>query len=1214
LSKMGAPTKPKLFTPSVTRKSQEVSTNERLALSQLKLTNFESSSSFRYDEPGTGLKSTQELSIDYTRFENHVFFNSAQSKVNVAFERIINQYPFDGTLKKIEAFEDSLIGYEKYILDTFPKSKGFLNFSGTVRGEDPSVGLAPRLGTHIVVKDTAGADFPTFSSRRDGATIVDFKKNPFSIEFLLYMPRQENDNSILFQKLKAQDKSISIALSASKNISTCDLIFSINSGSARLISSGSIEKGKFSHICCNYEMTPKFETQIYLSESLLSTSSNAWQFNSLSFQKAVFTIGSGSVFSVPGKFLKNEDGIPITDTVFTPRTTFSGSMDEVRVWHLNRTELEQKRDANKELYAQDGLVLYYKFNEPTGSYTPNDVVLDSSGNSLHSRIANYDMALRESGSLPNPVSFENIDRNPILFPDFHVLKALNRDLLSSASNYDRINPNIITKLIPPHYFEIAAYYEGFNTAEGNIDVGLSGQSIPGSAKVGSAQMLTSFLLVWAKFFDEIKIFLDHVSLSLSVDYDRNESISDKLLPFVAAYYGIELPALFKNASLDALVMGENLGQDYSTATHSLQYIQSEIWRRFLINLPQILLTKGTHQSIRSVILACGINPDSLMNIREYGGPTKKSLEGSRTSLQEVATLLDFSGSMGGKSSTYTPQGFNQTRPNFSTPFLSSSRLEIGYPPQAGEMILKSRSSSSLGKWPPPKTYRPHGISNDVSDGLLTSGSFTYEAIYRFKMLLTGSYPISQSIARLNVSSSLVPKHGAITNLTIVSGTHNTLSSSGSTLKLWVRPDYNSSIVKDKTLKLVLTGVDIFDGRLWSISFGRKRFDDVAETDSLKYLAPRVSTARSSSYFLRAATQEFGEIRKLYMTSAYYASDDRGGDAFSQISTEYNTSGAFVVIGSQSLATSAQIPKFLNNSGHEDATVTNFGGRVGQIRFWSRALEKSEWKEHVRNYKSFGVEDPLVNFNFQILPTGSFERLRLDLSADQPVTGSNSSRRITLTDFSQNNMHTAGEGFEPSVEVIKPQTFYFSMFSSKFDQAESDQKVRIRSWSDAENLGESHYSTAAPQYEVRPSEAPTDDTRLSIEFSSVKALDDDIMRMFSDMKFFDNALGNPNLIFDDFYPNLDQASKIYFNRLVGDPDYQVFFDMYKWFSSAFGMIIEQFIPRKTKFLGINFVIESHVLERNKFRYLFDDIYLKSLQRDNHRGNLLLSQIVGSMKKF
>jgi len=85
-------------------------------------------------------------------------------------------------------------------------------------------------------------------------------------------------------------------------------------------------------------------------------------------------------------------------------------------------------------------------------------------------------------------------------------------------------------------------------------------------------------------------------------------------------------------------------------------------------------------------------------------------------------------------------------------------------------------------------------------------------------------------------------------------------------------------------------------------------------------------------------------------------------------------------------------------------------------------------------------------------------------------------------------------------------------------------------------------------------------------------------------------------------------------LTEKPDYQIFFDMYKWFNSALGVLVYQLIPRKTKFLGINFVIESHVLERNRFRYLFDDIYLLSLERDTDRGNLLLSQFAGSLCKY
>ena len=181
-------------------------------------------------------------------------------------------------------------------------------------------------------------------------------------------------------------------------------------------------------------------------------------------------------------------------------------------------------------------------------------------------------------------------------------------------------------------------------------------------------------------------------------------------------------------------------------------------------------------------------------------------------------------------------------------------------------------------------------------------------------------------------------------------------------------------------------------------------------------------------------------------------------------------------------------------------------------------------------------------------------------------------------------------------------------------AQTDNKVRVRSFETAKLIDLFSYSTSAPSFDVLRSEEPFDDTRFSIEFSSVRALDEDIMNIFGSLDFFNDAMGRTNLLFDDFYPNIDQARKIYFDRLTEKPDYQVFFNMYKWFNSSLGDLIRQLIPRKTKFLGINFIIESHVLERNKFRYLFDDIYLSALDRDTDRGNLLLSQIVGTIKKM
>ena len=55
-------------------------------------------------------------------------------------------------------------------------------------------------------------------------------------------------------------------------------------------------------------------------------------------------------------------------------------------------------------------------------------------------------------------------------------------------------------------------------------------------------------------------------------------------------------------------------------------------------------SKGTVHSVKSAIRSFGINPDRLMNIREFGGPTKRSLENKRNRHVEPLRLLNFSGS------------------------------------------------------------------------------------------------------------------------------------------------------------------------------------------------------------------------------------------------------------------------------------------------------------------------------------------------------------------------------------------------------------------------------------------------------------------------------------------------------------------------------------------------------------------------------------------
>ena len=124
----------------------------------------------------------------------------------------------------------------------------------------------------------------------------------------------------------------------------------------------------------------------------------------------------------------------------------------------------------------------------------------------------------------------------------------------------------------------------------------------------------------------------------------------------------------------------------------------------------------------------------------------------------------------------------------------------------------------------------------------------------------------------------------------------------------------------------------------------------------------------------------------------------------------------------------------------------------------------------------------------------------------------------------------------------------------------------------------------------------------------------VKNRYKTAKFFDNALGRTNLLFSDEYPDLDQIRKVYFKRLEGKIDLELFFDFFRWFDTSFSTMIEQLMPRRTVFLGVNFVVESHVFERHRFRYLFDEIYLRAAERDVSRGELKLSYYTGLLYRM
>jgi len=205
------------------------------------------------------------------------------------------------------------------------------------------------------------------------------------------------------------------------------------------------------------------------------------------------------------------------------------------------------------------------------------------------------------------------------------------------------------------------------------------------------------------------------------------------------------------------------------------------------------------------------------------------------------------------------------------------------------------------------------------------------------------------------------------------------------------------------------------------------------------------------------------------------------------------------------------------------------------------------------------------------------------------------------------------GYEPESRVLFGELFNRSYLSPYFDEYSTSEKVRIRGFQNEENLVDAPWAVYGRALEYPAEEIPLDDPRLSIEFSLLDSLNKDIVNIFATYDELATAIGSPNLIYSPDYPALENLRNVYFNRLSEKLNFRSFFEFYRWFDVSVSAFIEQLVPRKTRFKGTNFVIESHMLERHKLEYQSSEIYLGDSTRGRQR-DLLFQQIVGKINKF
>jgi len=115
---------------------------------------------------------------------------------------------------------------------------------------------------------------------------------------------------------------------------------------------------------------------------------------------------------------------------------------------------------------------------------------------------------------------------------------------------------------------------------------------------------------------------------------------------------------------------------------------------------------------------------------------------------------------------------------------------------------------------------------------------------------------------------------------------------------------------------------------------------------------------------------------------------------------------------------------------------------------------------------------------------------------------------------------------------------------------------------------------------------------AIEKGMQQVISDEMINVFGSIVDFNNLIGEPVNRYQQNYHRMGKLRQIFFSRIKNTPSLIKYVEFYKWIDGAITSMIAQLIPASADFSDkVSTVIESHILERNKYWNKFPTIELE-----------------------
>ena len=1087
--------------------------------------------------------------VPYINFEsasNFARYGSAQKYYQDAIGHIINEYPYDGSLRERIDWRLSASYLDLHMFDSeYPRTNGYILIGKTYGTAVTDAGgydtFSAAQQEYIFVK---GSPHPSTGS---GDLRTDWKEynlyntsslgkynleidgnNGITLEFWLnkegYSSANESSKEVIFDLWNSGTYGnndygrFRVELTGGATSNVLDPVFNIElrSGSAGFsyrndiigphsttvsLSSSTPFTGSWNHFALSFKNDgTQMKGQLFRNgvlEHTLLTGSN---------------IGSvtGSMIATVGSLVTNVSG------TFGAKSAakLSASLDDFRYWRRSRSteqvksywftdvgggtnsDIENAATASTKYSYENplDLGLYYKFNEGilnTTQTKPQDsIILDYSGRTTNGSWVGYAVGSRFTGSamvLSNAAKKEFKD--PIIYANHPDVVSLSNTKGEEGFAYDQQNNASIYNSFPSWIIE--------------------------EDESNNGNVLKDLTQIMGSYFDTLQLQIEAVPKIKDVMYPSG---SYKPYPFanrLVDNLGLVSSEVFENANALEYLASRD---DHRNFNEKLNETKNLIYQNIYNNLIYIFKSKGTEKSFRNLIRCYGID-DELVKLNLYGNDITYGLLNNGNNRIVKKNYVDFH-----KSTRFNATVFQQTS--------STNANSREYVSSSNEVTFRGNTYEAEAIFPKPLNRASRNyVEND----------FLVSSLYGCHTLGTSNNWASSDVGNFQVAA--------------------------------VKPKVGSS---DAYFQLTGTAGGYFPlltSSLFTNVYNDSKWNFAVKIKPIKYpLADGVSGSAVGNYDL-----EF---------CGYNYTSDILQNSF-EVNTTMSSDGA---------------AKFLtaNKKFFAGAHRTNFDGgilqqadtRISSVRVWMDYLKNETIQAHAKDVENFGSEYPYKNayisqlsksLGDQFVQIPQMETLVLDWNFDT-LTGSNPSGEFIVQDFSSGStaLTTRWGWLGPIAKYQHTGVGY----DFPVNDTGSISRVSLNSFKQQlpETLNSSDMVSIIDDTtrQIFSRESRPIDYYFAFEKSMYGIISEQMINYFGTIIAFNNLIGEPVNKYRQNYKDMEKLRALYFERVDNTPDFEKFVQYFKWIDTSLGTMLIQLAPASADFSEkLRNVVESHVLERNKY---------------------------------